>query len=131
MGVGVLLETNSHTTDLDLHDNCLGNEGESLLARYLGNYALPNLTRLAIHSCDVGDDGLIALVSTLERNTSWLHFRVRKNSLWLWRRVSQRLKLVCKSCLYHAFIVGRFAQENEPVSIPCCRLRTFSDPFNS
>jgi Ran GTPase-activating protein (RanGAP) involved in mRNA processing and transport len=49
MGLSVLLETmgqnSNHITDLDLRHNPIGNEGARLLARSLGNNALPNLTR--------------------------------------------------------------------------------------
>jgi hypothetical protein len=45
-GIGVLFETmeqSSHrTTDIDLGHNRIGNEGVRLLARSLGNNALPN-----------------------------------------------------------------------------------------
>jgi Ran GTPase-activating protein (RanGAP) involved in mRNA processing and transport len=74
-GVGVLLETmehNNHITDLDLRYNLIGNEGASLLARSLENNALPNLTRLSVSYCAIGDDGFIALMSALEQNTSLL-----------------------------------------------------------
>jgi Ran GTPase-activating protein (RanGAP) involved in mRNA processing and transport len=80
-GVGVLLEAmeqSSHRiTDLDLQDNRIGNGGASLLARSLGNNALPNLARLSIFYCDIGDDGFIALVSALEQNTSLLQLDLR------------------------------------------------------
>jgi hypothetical protein len=70
-GVGVLLETieqRSLTTDLDLNNNYLiGNEGASLVARALRNNVLPNLTRLSLSQCGIGDDGFIALMSALER----------------------------------------------------------------
>jgi Ran GTPase-activating protein (RanGAP) involved in mRNA processing and transport len=82
-GVGVLLETmeqNSHNiTDLDLRDNCIGNEGASLLARSLGSNVLPNLTRLSLSWCGIGDDGFVALVSALEQNKSLLHLDLRDN----------------------------------------------------
>jgi Ran GTPase-activating protein (RanGAP) involved in mRNA processing and transport len=81
-GVGVLLETmeqHSLATDLDLKDNPLGNEGASLLARALRNNALPNLTRLSLSICGIGDDGFIALISALERNTSLLHLDLSDN----------------------------------------------------
>jgi hypothetical protein len=45
----------------------------------LGNNALPNLTRLSLFDCDIGDDGIIALVSALEQNTSLLHLDLRDN----------------------------------------------------
>jgi Ran GTPase-activating protein (RanGAP) involved in mRNA processing and transport len=79
-GVSVLLESmeqSSHITDLDLHRNPIGSEGASLLARPLGNNALPNLTHLCLSLC--GDDGLIALVSALEQNTSLLQLDLRYN----------------------------------------------------
>jgi Ran GTPase-activating protein (RanGAP) involved in mRNA processing and transport len=75
-GVGVLLETmeqsSHHLTDLDLTNNPIGNEGASLLARSLLNNALPNLKRLSLCCCDIGDDGFMALVSALEQNKSLL-----------------------------------------------------------
>jgi Ran GTPase-activating protein (RanGAP) involved in mRNA processing and transport len=83
-GVGVLLETmeqsSHHITDLELEYNHIGNEGASLLARSLGNNALPNLTRLSLYHCGIGDDGFIALVSALEQNTSLIHIDLHKNS---------------------------------------------------
>jgi Ran GTPase-activating protein (RanGAP) involved in mRNA processing and transport len=82
-GVGVLLETMEqschHITDLDLHQNPIGNEGARLLARSLGNNALPNLTHLSLYDCDVSDDGFIALMSALEQNKSLLHLDLRSN----------------------------------------------------
>jgi Ran GTPase-activating protein (RanGAP) involved in mRNA processing and transport len=81
-GVGVLLETSFHITDLDLRRNLpIGNEGASILARSLRNNALPNLTRLSLFRCGIGDDGLIALVSALEQNTSLLQLDLRDNDL--------------------------------------------------
>jgi hypothetical protein len=80
-GVGVLLETmehnSHHITDLDLRGNFIENEGASLLARSLGNNALPNLTRLSLSRCGIGNDGIIALVSALEQNTSLLYLDLR------------------------------------------------------
>jgi Ran GTPase-activating protein (RanGAP) involved in mRNA processing and transport len=79
-GVGVLLETmeqGCHITDLDLQRNYIGNEGAGLLARSLRNNALPNLTRLSLSHCGIGDDGFIALVSALEQNTSLIHLDLR------------------------------------------------------
>jgi Ran GTPase-activating protein (RanGAP) involved in mRNA processing and transport len=83
-GVAVLLATmeqNRRITDLDLrHNPAIENEGASLLARVLGNNALPNLTRLSLYSCGIRDDGCIALMSALEQNTSLLHLDLRHNS---------------------------------------------------
>jgi Ran GTPase-activating protein (RanGAP) involved in mRNA processing and transport len=76
-GVGVLLETMEQSsksiTDLELRFNTIGNRGASLLARSLGNNALPNLTRLSLFQCGIGDDGFIALVLALKKNASLLH----------------------------------------------------------
>jgi hypothetical protein len=81
--VGVLLDTmaqnSHHITDLDLRSNRIGNEGASLLARSLGNNALPNLTRLSLFRCGIGDDGFIALISALEQNISLLQLDLRYN----------------------------------------------------
>jgi hypothetical protein len=49
------MEQNSHITDLESSNNPIGNEGASLLARSLGNNALPNLKRSLLVS--IGDDG--------------------------------------------------------------------------
>jgi Ran GTPase-activating protein (RanGAP) involved in mRNA processing and transport len=84
MGVGVLLDTMeqscNHITDLELQsNNPIRNEGASLLARSLRNNTLPNLTRLSLYGCGIGDDGFVALVSALEQNTSLLHLDLRYN----------------------------------------------------
>jgi Ran GTPase-activating protein (RanGAP) involved in mRNA processing and transport len=80
-GVDVLLQTmeqnSHHIMDLDLQRNPIENEGASLLARSLGNNAVPNLTRLCLSRCFIGDDGFIALVSALEQNTSLLQLDLR------------------------------------------------------
>jgi Ran GTPase-activating protein (RanGAP) involved in mRNA processing and transport len=81
-GVGALLaamEQSSHITDLEVGRDPFGNEGLGLLARSLGNNALPNLTRLSLSRCGIGDDGFIALLSALEQNTSLLHLDLRNN----------------------------------------------------
>jgi Ran GTPase-activating protein (RanGAP) involved in mRNA processing and transport len=103
VGVGVLLEAmehnSHHITDLDLQNNPIRNEGASLLARSLGNNAIPNLARLSLRNCFIGDDGFIALVSALGQNTSLLHSLICAKSVvsvsgpfWPWQRVYQRLK---------------------------------------
>jgi Ran GTPase-activating protein (RanGAP) involved in mRNA processing and transport len=81
-GVSVLLETmepGCHITDLDLQHNLIGNEGAGLLARSLGNNALPNLTRLSLSKCRISDDGSIALMSALEQDASLLQLDLRYN----------------------------------------------------
>jgi hypothetical protein len=80
-GVGALLETmeqnGCHITGLDFQHNPIGDEEAGLLARLLRKNALPNLTRLSLSRCSIGDDGFIALVSALEQNTSLLHLDLR------------------------------------------------------
>jgi Ran GTPase-activating protein (RanGAP) involved in mRNA processing and transport len=81
-GVGVLvgtMEQSHQITYLDLERNPIGNEGASLLARSLGNNALPNVTSLSLSYCSIDDDGFIALVSALEQNTSLLYLDLRHN----------------------------------------------------
>jgi hypothetical protein len=79
-GVGLLLGTMEQITDLDLgYNNRIGKEGASLLATALGNNALPNLTRLSLYLCIIGDDGFMALVSALEQNTSLLYLDLRNS----------------------------------------------------
>jgi Ran GTPase-activating protein (RanGAP) involved in mRNA processing and transport len=59
LGVVVLLDTmelGCPITELDLQKNRIENEGASLLARVLGTNALPNLTRLSLSQCGIGDD---------------------------------------------------------------------------
>jgi hypothetical protein len=73
------MEQSSLAVDLDLQYNRIGNEGASLLARSFGNNALPNLARLSLSQCNIGDDGLIALVLALGQNTSLLHLDLRYN----------------------------------------------------
>jgi hypothetical protein len=45
----------------------------------LANNALPNLQRLSLSDCGIGDDGFIALISALEQNTSLLRIDLRNN----------------------------------------------------
>jgi hypothetical protein len=78
-GLGVLLDTSHHITDLELFR--IRNEGASLLARCLGKNALPNLTRLGLRHCGIGDDGFIMLVSALEQNTSLLQLDLHDNDV--------------------------------------------------
>jgi hypothetical protein len=73
------MEQNSHhITDLSLQRNNLESEGASLLARSLGNNALPYLTRLSISHCGIGDEGFIEIMSALEQNTSLIHLDLRQ-----------------------------------------------------
>jgi Ran GTPase-activating protein (RanGAP) involved in mRNA processing and transport len=106
-GVGKLLETmeqsSHHITDLALQHNPVGNEGASLLAAALGNNALPNLTRLSLFNCDIGDDGFIALVSALEQNTSLLQLDLCDN-----RGISARAFLALAESLPEIKVLQRF-----------------------
>jgi Ran GTPase-activating protein (RanGAP) involved in mRNA processing and transport len=82
-GVGVLLDTmerSCHITDLDLGYNPIGNEGAILLARALQNNTLPNLTRLSLSKCGIGDDGFITLMSAMEHNKPLLHIDLSYNT---------------------------------------------------
>jgi Ran GTPase-activating protein (RanGAP) involved in mRNA processing and transport len=84
-GIGVLLEAmeqgSHHITDLSLRYNAgIGNEGAALLARSLGNNALPCLTRLSLDSCGIDNDGFMALMSALEQNTSLLQIDLRNQT---------------------------------------------------
>jgi Ran GTPase-activating protein (RanGAP) involved in mRNA processing and transport len=82
-GVSALLdamEQSGHITDLDLQRNRIGNEGASLLARSLGNNALPNLTRLSLSQCGIDDDGFATQISALEQNISLLQLDLHYNS---------------------------------------------------
>jgi hypothetical protein len=72
-------QSRHHITDLELRFNPIGNEGASVLARSLRTNALPNLTRLSLVQCSIGDDGFIALMSALEQNTSLLQLDLRFN----------------------------------------------------
>jgi hypothetical protein len=58
-GVGMLLETTQqscHITGTELEGNHIRHDGAGLLARSLGNNSLPNLTRLSLSECGIGDD---------------------------------------------------------------------------
>jgi Leucine-rich repeat (LRR) protein len=83
-GVAALLgrmeQSSNYITDLDLWHNGIGDEGACHLAMSLENNALPNLTRLSLLDCRIHDDGLIALVSALEQNTSLLYIDLRNIS---------------------------------------------------
>jgi hypothetical protein len=51
--------------------------GSKSSGQVFGNHALPNLTRLSLCGCGIGDDGFSELVSALEQNTSLLHLDLR------------------------------------------------------
>jgi hypothetical protein len=126
-GAGVLLETmehGCHITDLDLAGNMrIGNEGASLVARSLGNSALPNLIRLSLSNCGIGDDGFIELVSALGQNTSLLHLGLHlgvrldtpafsERAFWALARVYQR-----STCCNDLTLIGA---QVSPLLCPFC-----------
>jgi Ran GTPase-activating protein (RanGAP) involved in mRNA processing and transport len=63
-----IIQRASRITDIDLSENAIGSEGASFLADALGRNAVPHLTRLRLRWCNFGDDGLVKIVSALERN---------------------------------------------------------------
>jgi Ran GTPase-activating protein (RanGAP) involved in mRNA processing and transport len=68
--VGDNVEAVKTLTKLCLSGNPIGSEGVTILADALGRNAMPNLKQLELDCCDIGDDGLVALVSALEQNDS-------------------------------------------------------------
>jgi Leucine-rich repeat (LRR) protein len=106
--VGVLLErmeqSSNSIMDLDLRCNeTIGNEGANLLARSLGNNALPNLMHLSLSNCGIRNDGFIALVSALEQNTSLLHLDLRHLS-----GISERAFVALAESLPETKVLQRF-----------------------
>jgi Leucine-rich repeat (LRR) protein len=74
VGVRALVDDNVEVvkslTRLCLLYNPIGSEGATILADALGRNAMPNLKQLHLDHCDIDDDGIVALVSSLEQNTS-------------------------------------------------------------
>jgi hypothetical protein len=95
-------QSSHHITDIDLRHNPIMNEGASLLARALRNNALPNLTRLSLPLCGIGNDGFVALVSALEQNTSLLQLDLSYNC-----RVSERAFLALAESLPQIEVLQR------------------------
>jgi Ran GTPase-activating protein (RanGAP) involved in mRNA processing and transport len=110
-GVGLLLEAmeeSCNITDLDLQsNNTIGNEGASLIAMTLENNLLPDLTRLSLSSCDVGNDGFVALMSALEQNTSLLQLDLRDNHA-ISEQISERAFLALADSLPEIKVLQRF-----------------------
>jgi hypothetical protein len=83
VGVRTLLDDNvGAVKTLSKHSlgcNRIGNEGATILANALGRDTMPNLKRLDLSWCGVGDDGFAALVSALEQNTSLRMLVLRGN----------------------------------------------------
>jgi hypothetical protein len=111
------MEQNSHITGLDVRYNPIRNEGASLLARTLGNNALPNLIRLCLSDCGIKDDGLIALILALKQNTSLLQLDLRNISGF-----SERAYLVLAESLPETKWLQRFDVNRSPglsSAMPC------------
>jgi Ran GTPase-activating protein (RanGAP) involved in mRNA processing and transport len=75
VGIRALVDDNVETmktlTKLRLAYNPVGSEGATVLADALVRNAIPNLKDLDMFRCGIEDDGIVALVSALERNTSF------------------------------------------------------------
>jgi Ran GTPase-activating protein (RanGAP) involved in mRNA processing and transport len=70
VGVHALVEAMKTLTKLSLAFNPVKSEGAAILADALGRNAMPSLKRLDLGWCGIDDDGVVALVSALEQNTS-------------------------------------------------------------
>jgi Ran GTPase-activating protein (RanGAP) involved in mRNA processing and transport len=74
VGVRALVDDNAESgktlTKLCLTHNPVRSEGATILAVALRRNALPSLKRLGLNYCGIYDDGFVALVSSLEQNTS-------------------------------------------------------------
>jgi Ran GTPase-activating protein (RanGAP) involved in mRNA processing and transport len=73
VGVRALVDDNVEAvktlTKLCLTGNPLKSEGATILADALRRNVLPNLKQLDLNWCGIDDDGLVVLVSALEKNT--------------------------------------------------------------
>jgi Ran GTPase-activating protein (RanGAP) involved in mRNA processing and transport len=83
VGVHALVDDNVDAVKtlakLCLTYNSIRSEGATILADALGRNAMPNLKRLYLGGCHIGDDGFVALVSALEQNTSLQILNLRDN----------------------------------------------------
>jgi Ran GTPase-activating protein (RanGAP) involved in mRNA processing and transport len=74
VGVHALVDNNVEAvktlTKLCLTWNPVRSEGATIIAGALGRNAMPNLKQLNMGSCQINDDGFVALVSALEQNHS-------------------------------------------------------------
>jgi Ran GTPase-activating protein (RanGAP) involved in mRNA processing and transport len=84
LGVRVLVEDKVEAmktlNKLRLSRSSIGSEGATILADALGRNALPSLKQLHLGSCSIEDDGLVALISALEHNTSLQVLDLQSNS---------------------------------------------------
>jgi Ran GTPase-activating protein (RanGAP) involved in mRNA processing and transport len=83
VGVRALVDDNVEAvktiTKLNLTGNYLNCEGATVLADTLGRNAMPNLKELNLGCCRIDDDGIVALISALEQNTSLQIFNLQSN----------------------------------------------------
>jgi Ran GTPase-activating protein (RanGAP) involved in mRNA processing and transport len=74
VGIRALVDDNVEAvktlTKLYLTYNHIKREGATILADALGRDAMPSLKRLDLGCCRIDDDGVVALASALEQNTS-------------------------------------------------------------
>jgi Ran GTPase-activating protein (RanGAP) involved in mRNA processing and transport len=75
VGVRALVDDNVEAvktlTELCFSGNLIRSEGATILANALEDNAMPSLKQLQLNSCGIRDYGFVALVSTLEQNTSF------------------------------------------------------------
>jgi Ran GTPase-activating protein (RanGAP) involved in mRNA processing and transport len=70
----------STVTRLNLGETSVRDEGASFLAETLRLQTLPSLTRLHLDDCDISDDGLVALMSSLEENETLEFLDLQRNT---------------------------------------------------
>jgi Ran GTPase-activating protein (RanGAP) involved in mRNA processing and transport len=84
VGVRALVDDNMEAvktlTKLCLSRNPIRSEGARILADALERNVMPNLKQLDLWGCIIDDDGLVALVSALEQNTSLQILDLQYNS---------------------------------------------------
>jgi Ran GTPase-activating protein (RanGAP) involved in mRNA processing and transport len=83
LGVRALVDDNMEAlktlTKPSLSSNRIRSEGATILADALGRNDMSNLKRLDLNGCGIDADGVIAMVSTLEQNTSLQILNLRGN----------------------------------------------------
>jgi Ran GTPase-activating protein (RanGAP) involved in mRNA processing and transport len=85
VGVRALVDDNVEAvktlTKLCLAFNYVKSEGANILADALRRNVMPDLTRLDLMYCGIGDDGFVALVSALEKNTTLQIINLKQNQI--------------------------------------------------
>jgi Ran GTPase-activating protein (RanGAP) involved in mRNA processing and transport len=84
LGLRALVDDNMEAVKtlahLCLSRNRIRSAGATILAHALGRNAMPSLTRLDLRWCGIDDDGFVALVSALEKNTSLQTLKLAGNN---------------------------------------------------